>query len=478
MTKKCICQICTCGRHKCPHNPNPTVISGPCPFSEYTQEYKEHPLEARVNYKPQYQLKTNQGPMDDMTTHKFDYIPYEVEKPYKRQTEAWQKPEGNMEVITNYHKDFTEKPLDIIRSFKPEEVKKSLGKFEGEPTYQADYKPWESKPRVKFGPPEPNTQLSDQPFHGNTNYQTDFIPYKTIPSTKSMKPITGPVHSDAPFIDATDYKESYVQYPIEAKIAKAKVNWQPTDLPPMDDLSSYKKDYIAKDSQKPVSFKPDQTPYSSQAAFDETTTHKTDFMPWLLDLKRPNKRTENYQKPDGQMTFDTTTQLDYPAYPNQPPTRVIPNYQDSFGRDKPRFDATTNYTIDYKRWSVQGTDRVKKLSDYVPSDVPFNGIPTYQTDFVPKQLVFTKSARPVQGAFKSDAPLDDSTEYKVEFFKKSVEPCPVPNVKSGADSRYEFVTQDDVGHLWYRIYSASHGQKNGAGGGNNSDGRMIPVETN
>ena len=36
-----------------------------------------------------------------------DYIPHPVEKPYVRQPEQYKRPEGNMEGMTSYKKEYT-----------------------------------------------------------------------------------------------------------------------------------------------------------------------------------------------------------------------------------------------------------------------------------------------------------------------------------------------------------------------------------
>lgn len=62
-------------RHKCPHNQQGNVSIGnsqqPCAFSEYSQEYKTHPLERRQLIRPEAKPVSGDGVMDDKTTNRY-----------------------------------------------------------------------------------------------------------------------------------------------------------------------------------------------------------------------------------------------------------------------------------------------------------------------------------------------------------------------------------------------------------------------
>ena len=61
-------------RHRCPHNPNPRVLDGPCAFSEYTEVYKPYDIQPRVSFKPNTEAKLSSDPLDDQTIHKYVVI--------------------------------------------------------------------------------------------------------------------------------------------------------------------------------------------------------------------------------------------------------------------------------------------------------------------------------------------------------------------------------------------------------------------
>ena len=89
----CICKICTCGylkfpsfcktlilfinfstdlrQHKCPHRPLGILgKGGPCPVTEYKNEYQKHSATRRQPIKPDAEYRPSGIPMDGNTTNK------------------------------------------------------------------------------------------------------------------------------------------------------------------------------------------------------------------------------------------------------------------------------------------------------------------------------------------------------------------------------------------------------------------------
>ena len=118
-----------------------------------------------------------------------------------------------------------------------------------------------------------------------------------------------------------------------------------------------------------------------------------------------------------------------------------------------KFDGTTNYQMEYRKWAMDRPQAAER-ERYMPNEAPFEGKPTYQSDYIQHRAAVTKSMKPVDLGYASGAPLEDGTEYKKEFTKKWVDPCPVPAVEAGVDNRYAYREQDDVGHKWYDYMAA------------------------
>lgn len=444
MTKRCICQICTCGRHKCPHNPRGIGYgNAPCTFSEYTNKYTPHPIEMRKSCKPEEKPIAGQGPLEDKTTHRVDYIPHPLDKHYVHQGEKYRPPEGDMDMMTNYTKEYTKKPFEPVKLVRPEEARKISGKFEGEPTYTADYRKWGTQPRERhtadnsYHPPS-------APFEGNSNYQTDYIPHRGGPR-QSMKPNEMPKVSDQPFEDATDYRESYIKHALPPREVKEKTIWQPNTAR-LDDLSNYRKDYTPKDAGKQLSCKPDATPYRSTAPFESGTTQRADFVEWPTERVHLHER-EKYQKPEGDMEMNTTTHTDYTRKPLE---RQLPLRPQDSRRLPGKFDGTTNYQVEYRKWTPERLQPTMK-EQYTPNTAPFEGMPTYQRDYIQHPMSMTRSLKPADLGYSSNAPLEDGTEYRQEYTRKQVSPCPAILIQAGSAPEYTFREQDEVGHKWYEL---------------------------
>lgn len=259
-----------------------------------------------------------------------------------------------------------------------------------------------------------------------------------------MKPNDAAKVSDQPFEDQTDYRQSYIKHPLAPREVKEKPVWEPNNAP-LDDLSHYRKDFTPKDVGKTQSCKPNAAPYQSEAPFDGNTTQKVDYIPWPTG-KPFVREYDVYRKPEGEMYMNTTTHTDYTKKPMERQMAVRPL---DAKRVPGKFDDTTNYKTEFRKWDLGDRPTQTMRDQYVPNEAPFDGMPTYQRDYIPHPTEKTRSLKPVDLGYSSNAPLEDGTEYKKEYTRKYVPPCPVPIIESGVDIGYTYRDQDDVGHKWY-----------------------------
>ena len=291
---------------------------------------------------------------------------------------------------------------------------------------------------------------SSAQFEGISHYQTDFIPHPGAPR-QSMKPNEAAMKSEQPFEDATDYRQSYVKYALQPREVKEKTVWQPNTAK-LDDLSIHRRDYTPKEAGgKLPTCKPDAKPFQSAAPFDGDTTQKVDFIEWPTERIRLHER-EQYQKPEGEMQLDTTTHTDYIRKPLE---RLPPARPQEGRRVAGKFDGTTHYQVEYRKWDPTDRSRPAPRATYEPNEAPFEGLATYQRDFIPHPMSMARSLKPADLGYSSGAPLDDNTEYRMEFYRKQAHRCPVPQVEAGSDPRYTYRDQDDVGHKWYEVQGSA-----------------------
>jgi hypothetical protein len=416
-------------------------------FSEYKTEYKPYDQYGKAkDCRPEHKPVRGDAPMDGLTTHRVDYIPHPLEKPYVHQGEQYKAPDGSMDNLTNYRIDYERKALDPVKPLKREEAKRVAARFEGEPTYKTDYRKWEVHPITKKGS-EYIYKPSEDAFNGQTNYKSDYIPHNTA-RTESIRPAYQPLASDVPFDSNTHYRLEYIPHELQKREKKEREQWQPNDAR-IDDLTNYRRDYVPREITKTNSYKPNNKPLESEAKFADETTHKTDYRTLPLEKRYQHER-ETYRQPEGSMESQTTHKTDYTPKPLERTSAIRPLESK---RVSASFDSTTQYKTDYR--SHGAVDRPAPIirERYNPTDAPFEGQPTYRRDYVQYDGAQPpKSLKPTEGGVSSGVPLDSDTEYKKEYTFKFLPPCPSDAIMAGrTDTGYTFKETDELGHRWYEV---------------------------
>ncbi|XP_071953667.1 stabilizer of axonemal microtubules 1-like [Antedon mediterranea] len=443
MGRQCICEICTCGRHRCPHQPKAPKTFGPCEISEYNNKYKAYNVTGRRdNFKPKQEVMQGGEPMADSTTHKSDFIPHQAEKPMMHVPDAYQPIPGDIDTLTSYTKDYPAKRSEMPKSFKATDHKMApAGEFKGTPTYTDDYRRWKLPKRENdrglaiYVPPS-------APFEGSSTFTRDFQP-KRAEMARSMKPVEQSRTSDQPFDDNTMHKSAYVAYPAQPKYVRPKQLYAKNPNK-FDDMTTFRRDYPGKYVSVVNSFKPDMTPIKSDQPFDDNTTFKQDFKKW--DVTPPHvKVPDGYVRPAGNMDLNTTSKIAFPAHALQERKLWKPT-QRAQTNDVP-FDGRTSYKQDFLKWDPKRERRGNpNQKAYERPNVPFEGSTNYQSHYIPKKVSALKAAGPDRTAHVSSDPFDDRTMYNAEYLPKAREMCPAINL--GA-SGYQFGEVDQRGHqVW------------------------------
>uniref|UniRef100_A0A5K3EIF6 Stabilizer of axonemal microtubules 2 n=1 Tax=Mesocestoides corti TaxID=53468 RepID=A0A5K3EIF6_MESCO len=77
---------------------------------------------------------------------------------------------------------------------------------------------------------------------------------------------------------------------------------------------------------------------------------------------------------------------------------------------------------DYRPWNLPPVERHQRRP-YKPPDTPFEGLPTYQADYVPKCDARRSIMRPDANLTVSKNPLEGLTNYKVDYVPHPLQPC-------------------------------------------------------
>lgn len=283
--------------------------------------------------------------------------------------------------------------------------------------FPADYKKWDASRQQPFGMRD-SWQPPVQRFEGESTMHHDYQKYNQA-RREAMRPMEATIRSDQPLQDMTDYRAEYRKHALPERFQRDREMYKPSSAP-LDDLTTFKRDYKGQHGQPTRSFKPDNAAFSSGQPLDDTTTNRKDYVKWPAE-KPFVHMPDQYKRPDGEMYHQTTHNATYKQLPLQKNLPVRPMSANK-ARNAP-FDGTTNYSTDYKKWAMQ-KQQPHQREEYHPNSAPFEGMPTYKSHYIPHGIQPAHSFRPDNTAFQSNARFEDGTMYRTDYTKKAMPPCP------------------------------------------------------
>ncbi|CAH8596752.1 unnamed protein product [Heterobilharzia americana] len=436
-SKLCICQICNCGRHKCPH-----------------QRRKID------SCKPPHRGVQAEGPMSSNTTHRTDFVEHPLvhQGNCKREAE-YQPPQGTFNGLTTYTKEYTGRPGQSAVPIKPVNRKGTTAKFNAEATYTTDYRAWKIDKRESPVCRESNWSKPNIPFTGTPTYTCDYVAYDSRPPT-SCKPIHQYIENQTPFADSTDYRDSYRTPDVPERARPIKITGEIHRASvPMEHISTHMQDYYWKTVVPSTSCKPEHIGITHNEPFQQDTTHRSDYKNWeVTERSTPimANTPSTYPEPLGQMSSDTTYNKDYIPFKVQYHKAVGKADKLGHGIKLPPFQGISDYTDNYRRWTLE--PHVKSMareSTYSIPNVKFEGKSTTSDHYV-AHLNYrpVESCKPHGQVVTNQTPFDDATLYRMEYTPKHLEPCPAALLNSDL-SKYVYAEQSDTGHIFYRRASNS-----------------------
>ncbi|KAM9275580.1 stabilizer of axonemal microtubules 2 [Morus bassanus] len=442
---RCLCEICTCGRHRCPHKPTRIYDNGqqPCLTTEYVEKYPKYSnISPPRSLKPKQEYQVHRGKMEGITTFKSDYLPYDiVKRPFRVQEEH--KPKmGEIELGTTYQKDYNAHKIQPVTLVRPLERKHITGgKLDTIPTYQDDYRSWEvqrrepSKVEHIYHPPT-------EKFGNSTTFQDDFVPRELNPR-QSFKPPSVAKLSDVPFDSTTSHRTSYIAHQLAPKFIRPKEEYKPNNQP-FEDLTTHRNDFKGLPGQLAKSCKPENAKVGSNAHFNGVTEFQDCFQPWLVSLPEVRKRKE-YVPPRGNMDFNSTSHLDYIKHEISPavPIRPVSNGRTT----NAPFQGNTTTKEDFKAWGSCWQEIIKKQQEIPRPTGKFYDLTTFKSHYIPHHIIPAQSFKPVRAIVPNSAPFQDETMYRTEYTPKKQETCPA-NYPSPPG--YVYVNTDSHGHKFFR----------------------------
>ncbi|XP_037365864.1 stabilizer of axonemal microtubules 2 [Talpa occidentalis] len=264
--RRCLCRICTCGRHRCPRGPTKLYESSGAdwPPTEYAEKYPAH-----GNVLPAQSLRPKQ------------------ELPACRGT------------------------AQGIPALKSRQPRARPGELEAVPTYRDDYRAWGLQKRELYKP-EQSYCAPVVRFGNPTTFQDAFVPQAAAPP-QSLKPPSAAWGPSGPFHGDTSHRLDYVPYQLPPRLARPKEAYKPPSRP-FKGLTTHRRDFqgLAGEVVKPCG--PPRPRAAPAAPFEGSTEFRESFQAWEVP-PREARRAPEYTPPAGTMQLASTSRLHYVPHP-------------------------------------------------------------------------------------------------------------------------------------------------------------------
>ncbi|XP_006870985.1 PREDICTED: protein FAM154B [Chrysochloris asiatica] len=370
-----------------------------------------------------------------------DYRPYEIVKQPRHAPEEYKPKAGEIDLGTTYKRDFNSYKVQPVSIVRPLERQVKRGKLETVPTYKDDYRAWDIQ-KSELYKPEDTYQPPTVKFGNSTTFQDDYIPQEIKPR-QSFKPTFAVKRSTVPFHGDTSHRLDYVPHPLEFKSARPREVYKPASQA-LESVTTHRQDFQGLVGEMAKICKPAYNRVTQNAQFEGSTEFQDSFQPWEIPPPVVKKAAE-YVPPTGTMQLNSTSQLDYVPYQVHRVAAIRP-VSHRRNNNAP-FQGKSTTKEDFPAWESCRQGIVKRQQQIPNPSGKFDGLSTFQSHYVPHELIPTESCRPVNAALSSSIPFDDVTMYSVEYTPKKQEICPA---SYPSPPGYIFENTDSQGHKFFR----------------------------
>lgn len=169
----------------------------------------KNPMARMQSFKPANNGVHSEEPFNASTTNKEDFKQWLVTPNLVKRDTEYVQPLGEMDLNTNYNRDFTGTHARPAIAIRPAVRKTMDAKFEGQSTYEMDFQKLNQQRRTPIkGVSE--FHLPDAPFEGQSTYKTTHYGTKGYAAT-STKPNLVHVAPADPFVADTSYRTEYTK---------------------------------------------------------------------------------------------------------------------------------------------------------------------------------------------------------------------------------------------------------------------------
>ncbi|XP_069482072.1 stabilizer of axonemal microtubules 1 isoform X1 [Ambystoma mexicanum] len=443
---KCICQICICGRHHCPHLPTKIfdALEKPCLISEYVDQYLCRQSQPTKSFKPCRLYEEPTTKMDGLTTFREAYIPHKVVIPKFRHQDKYKPNNEAMDMLTTYKQEYNPYCVQKTASFRPAYHRPTNNiKMDTVATYTDDYKPW-NEPKRDSMKPDNTYRPPGEAFATSTTFG-DACEFKGPAYTKSCRPDNTPRISTTPFDNVSNYKDAYISHQVQKPKFHIADVWRPC-LHPFDGLTINQRDFRGQPGDPAKSTKPENTRKKYDIPFCPSTECQDAYTKMPIQC-RFHKKYPTYIPPVLKMDMVTTNQCAYTEHRIQIPKSFRPVHHG--GRDDVPFEGRSVMKDDYRQWSYTRVPPVKPDQMLHLSDEPLECMTTSRINYVPHPPAHTLSCKPVGTSARHSEPMDAESMYCTTYTPKQIVLCPA---RFKDPEGYVFEGMDSSGHRQYSSF--------------------------
>ncbi|KAK3738142.1 hypothetical protein QZH41_005324 [Actinostola sp. cb2023] len=467
MTKtKCICEICSCGRHRCPHefsNPNRVINKKQednCTVTEYRGKYLNRSPRRGPFNRPK-DLIHYDGPLDQSTSHKTDFGTYEVMPPRRKEPEKYVPNPHKFNEVSEHHdhyKGVRAIPAKMEPYLKGVTMRMPSARIEYKSTSHGDYKSYRPEPLLRIG--QSNTYMPPaEPFRDTSIHRQDYLRFNQPPRPTGRQPdkitIQGPQERE------TTHLSYYTAKELPPKFELKKEHHSPPENP-FDSTSVFKADFQDfRNAPKARKFRPISDLFATDKKMDSSTTKDADYKAWEVKIPK-HKSPELYKRPEGDVDC-RTTHMDYGNFSRRalPAKNARPRTKLTFGRED-ALDDTTSYGLSF-RWTAQpkilSRGPLERNEVFPTANTSFNETSEFLDKYKRFNVVPSKMYRDNSTLFKTSDPVSGNTVYKRDFDWPSVD-CPSDKLFSGT-AAFKFDHETETGHRFFEIPAIdTNGSKN------------------
>lgn len=397
-------------------------------------------------------LLVSKGDIDKDTTHKVDFVPFEVRPPKQKEPEKYVPNPNPFETVSehqDHYRGVRTIPAKIPPYLRGETMRAPSAKVVYKSISHDDYRGW--TPQIQRVQRSNSYVPPTDRFKETTVHRQDFQRFTQPPRPTGRQP--DKIRYEGPVSSVTHYRTDFTNKEIPQRYERKREERVPPEEP-FNSNSVFKEDFVDfRGAPKAPMFNPVSDLFKSSDPMQQETTKNEDFKSWEVS-PRKQKEPEKYKTPDGAMNCQTT-HMDYAHFGKKavPARTARPRTKLRFGRED-ALDDKTNYGLSFK-WFYEPVVHSKgpRIKNEIFPPIQEKG--PEKSEFLDKYKRFTvippKMFRDRSSLFKTSEGLAKDTVYDDDYVWPRVS-CPSDALMKGKGT-FVFDHETETGHKVFETIS-------------------------